>query len=180
MNAQGFPVLGDPDAPVQVVEYGSFDCPHCMVFHDTVMPALIERAAAGDISFTYVPIYGTGGVPNGLGAAEAALCAEQQGAFWPYHSALFFWQGQYGIEAFSADRLDAGAFNLGLDMAVWSECHQNMAVPKVLRSAAQSMRDAGVPGTPGLLVNGQLVNHSSVQAVNAAIDAALGAGQSAA
>ena len=61
MNDQGFPVLGSPDAPVQVVEYSSFDCPHCAEFEAGVTPALVDRVKAGDINFTYAPLYGTGG-----------------------------------------------------------------------------------------------------------------------
>jgi protein-disulfide isomerase len=176
VNEAGYPVLGDPEAPVQVVEYSSFDCPHCMEFYQIVTPSLIERAEAGDISFTYVPVYGTGGVPNGQGAARAALCAGEQGQFWPYHSALFSWQSIYGNQALGGNRLEAGAENLGLDMGAWLGCIQSGSQNEVVETARNSMLTDGVTGTPTLLVNGVAVgNPTNISEVNAAIDTALAA-----
>lgn len=175
-NEDGFPVLGDPDAPVQLVEYSSFDCPHCMEFYEFVTPTLIERAEAGDISFTYVPVYGTGGIPNGQGAARAALCAGEQGAFWPYHSALFSWQGLFGNQALGGNRLESGASALGLDMGAWLNCIQSGRQDEVLQNAIASMSTDGVQGTPTLFVNGTAVESATnASDVNAAIDAALAA-----
>ncbi len=173
-NTDGFPVLGNPDAPVQVVEYSSFDCPHCAEFHEFVTPTLVDRAKAGDISFTYVPIYGTGGIPNGQGAARAALCAGEQGKFWAYHSALFSWQSLYGNTALGGNRLESGASNLGLDMGAWHACIQSAEVNDVLTTARNAMTAQAVQGTPTLFVNGQMVeNATTVSDVNDAIDAAL-------
>lgn len=176
VSDDGFPVLGDPDAPVQLVEYSSFDCSHCKEFYDAVTPTLIDRADAGDISFTYVPIYGTGGIQNGEGAARAAICAGEQGQFWPYHSALFSWQGLFGNQALGGNRLEAGASELGLDMGAWSACLRSAETSAVLTAALGAMSDQGVQGTPTLFVNGTVVdNATSVTDVNAAIDAALAA-----
>lgn len=176
VNEEGYPVLGDPEAPVQVVEYSSFDCPHCMEFYEIVTPALIERAEAGEISFTYVPLYGTGGVPNGQGAARAALCAGEQGQFWPYHSALFSWQSLYGNQALGGNRLEAGAANLGLDMGAWLNCIQTGSQNQVLDTANSLIQTGTIRGTPTLHVNGEPVdNPTSISDVNAAINAALAA-----
>lgn len=176
-DEDGFPVLGDPDAPVQVVEYGSFDCPHCGAFHEAIAPSLIERARQGEIRYTYAPVFGTGNIPNGLAANGAALCAGEQDAFWSYHSTLFYWQGVFGSEAFDFARLSGGAANLGLDMAQWTDCFERGEVAVVVDRAIENFRSLGLRGTPSLLIDGQQVNHSSVDAVNAAIDAALSQGE---
>jgi protein-disulfide isomerase len=173
VTESGFPVLGSLDAPIQVVEYSSFDCPHCAEFHEQVTPALVERAAAGEIGFTYVPLYGTGGVPNGEGAARAALCAGEQGEFWAYHTALFSWQGLYGNQALSGNRLESGASNLGLDVGAWNACLNSAATNATIvaaRGAASSLE--GFTGTPTVTVNGEIIT-STLGDVNNAIDVAL-------
>lgn len=175
-NDQGFPVLGDPNADVKVVEYSSFDCPHCGEFHEGVFPGLLERVRAGDISFTYVPLYGTGGIPNGEGAARAAICAGEQGAFWSFHDALFSWQTIYGQQAFSQNRISAGIENLGIDRSQFDSCFGGSYPDEVLGNARQSASDLGsqFTGTPAVFVNGVPVAQT-LNDINAQIDAALAA-----
>ena len=173
VNEDGFPVLGDPEAPVQVVELSSFDCPHCGEFYQDVTPSLVERARAGEISFTYVPLYGTGGIPNGEGAARGAICAGEQDAFWVYHGTLFGWQATYGNQALAGNRLSSLANNLELDTGAWNACLNSAATNDVIvaaRGTASSLE--GFTGTPTVLVNGEIVP-GTLSDVTAAIDAAL-------
>lgn len=172
---EGYPLLGNPNAPVKVKEYSSFDCSHCRDFYEEVTPALVERVKAGEIAFIYVPLYGTGGIQNGQSAAKAALCAGEQGAFWTYHSALFTWQGDYGNQAFAGNRLTTGVDNLGLNRAEWDSCFQSDRPGKVLAAAqAEAVSIPGFGGTPTITVNGtQAV--AQLSAVNTAIDQALAA-----
>lgn len=170
---EGFPGLGDPNAPVQVVEYSSFDCPHCATFHQDIVPALIERVRAGEIAFTFVPLYGTGGIQNGQGAARAAICAGQQGAFWPYHSTLFVWQSRYANTAFQGNRLGAAVDALGLNRSEWEACIMG-DLPDSVTTAAFAAASAvpGFAGTPSITVNGANIPNTLSQ-INAAIDQAL-------
>jgi protein-disulfide isomerase len=169
----GFPVLGNPDAPVQVVEYSSFDCPACGRFYNDAINTLIERAAAGEIAFTYVPLYGTGSIPNGEGAARAAVCAGEQNAFWPYHSALFSWQEAYGNAAFASNRLAAAVDSLGLDRGAWDACMSSSRPDVILNAAIDAARTvADFQGTPTIVING-INTPATVSSVNSAIDAAL-------
>jgi len=85
---QGYPRLGSATAAVQVVVYSSFDCAACRNIHDQLMDRIIERVRAGSIALTFVPRFGTGEIVNGQGAAEAALCAGEQGKFWEMHLSL--------------------------------------------------------------------------------------------
>lgn len=173
---EGFPLLGVADAPVQVSEISSFDCPSCGNFYRTVTPGLISRVKSGDISFLYIPIFGTGGVPNGEGATRAALCAGEQGSFWEYHSGLFEWQYSFANQAYTSNRLASGVTALGLDKDAWDAC-MGSSRPDDIIVAANSMvsRIAGFRGTPTVLVNGQIVN-STLPEIEAAIATALTAG----
>lgn len=173
VDEEGFPVLGNPDAPVKVVEYSSFDCPHCGEFYKTITPSLVDRARNGQISFTYVPLYGTGGIRNGEGAARAAICAGKQDTFWTYHGALFDWQTVYVNQAFDGNRLESGAANLGLDVGAWNSCLRSEETSALLVAAnAAANRLEGFTGTPTVTIDGTIVT-PDLNAVNQAIETAL-------
>jgi protein-disulfide isomerase len=183
-TSEGYARLGDPDAPVQVAEYSSFDCPHCREFHDQTIDQIVERVRAGNIAFTFVPLYGTGGITNGQGAAQAALCAGEQGAFWTFHDALFAWQGNYGNQAFTNSRIISGINALNLDRAVYDSCVGNNKPGEVLaRARQQSSALLNFLGTPTVTINGVVPVDSAgapltdPNAVLAAIDNAIATAQ---
>jgi len=178
VTAEGFPVLGNPDAPVQLIEYSSFDCPHCREFHENVTPSVVDRVRNGEVAFTYVPLYGTGGIANGEGAARAALCAGEQDKFWEMHTALFVWQGLYANQAFSGSRLATGATNLGLDRGAWDACFNSPKINGIIEAARTKVASISeFSGTPFVMVNGTVVSPEAT-VMNTAIDNAL-AGSSA-
>jgi protein-disulfide isomerase len=172
-SIEGFPKLGSSDAPVKVVEYASFDCPHCREFHETVFPTLIERVRAGEVEFTYVPLYNTGAIANGEGAARAAICAAKQGQFWPLHDALFDWQGAYANTAFSDNRFRTGIANLGIDSGLWAQCFNSAETTQILNAAVSAGQLQNISGTPTIVINGIAVGQVDLNTVNAAIDQAL-------
>jgi protein-disulfide isomerase len=168
----GFPVLGSDDAPVKVLEYGSFDCPHCRELHETVGPTIIDRVRKGEVQFTYVPLYNKGGITNGLGAAQAALCVGKQGKFWEFHDALFSWQGLYANTAFSDQRLKTGIANIGIDRGQWDQCMANNTAQPILDAAQKASQLQNIAGTPAIVVNGTMLPTFDLDTVNAAIDTA--------
>jgi protein-disulfide isomerase len=154
-SPEGYPVLGEPDAVVKVSLYSSFDCPSCRTQHDEMIDPLIERIRTGRVSLTFVPLFGYGSVPNGQGAAIAALCAAEQRAFWQFHDMLFSWQGVYGNQSFANNRISAGVDALGLDAGRHRGCVNSGSAQEVLgraRSAVQSLLN--FHGTPTLAING--------------------------
>ncbi len=171
-SPEGYPRLGDPQAPVTVEEYASFACPGCEAFHSDSFDAVLERVRAGQALFTYVPLQ-TGSVPNAQGASRAALCAGQQTMFWEMHDILFDWQTRYGNTAFSQNRLLAGVEQLGLITNAFTDCFNSAATSATL-SAAQS---EAVTTTPTIRVNGVTLDQGgalpSTQAILQAIDDAL-------
>jgi len=160
VSPEGFPQLGNPDAPVKIIEIGSFDCSACRSFHDLAMPVILERIQAGQVQFTYIPVFGTGSLPLGQRAAVAALCAAEQGQFWPYHDGLYGWQ-DFGSLAFLDARLQNGATGLGLDVAAFDECLTAQTPVPVLQSAVDLVKTLPeFNGTPTVLLNGVSVNWS--------------------
>jgi protein-disulfide isomerase len=173
VSESGYGMLGDPDAPVRVIEYTSFDCPACMTFHEEAMDTFIERVQAGDINLVLVPVYGTGGIRNGEGAARTALCARQQGKFWEMTSTLFDWQARYGNTAFSSSRLAAGVEALGMDAGLFNACFNDGNTTSLLNAGRQALNETGNRGTPTISVNGVVLDDISLAGLNAAIDQAI-------
>jgi protein-disulfide isomerase len=167
---RGFPVLGNPDAPASLVEYSSFDCPSCQRFHDTVTKDIIDRVRSGEASFTYVPVFGTGSIPNGEDAAIAAICAGEQGMFWEYHDLLFEWQAVHVAAAFQPRRLTSGAIELGLDMDAFNSCLTSEEAAEVIDNARSAFAQSQSTGTPSLFINDQALGSPGLAAVNQQID----------
>lgn len=148
-SRDGYPQLGEIEAPVTLEEYASFACPGCQQLHEDSLESILERVRAGQALFTYVPLQ-TGSVPNAQGASRAALCAGQQGMFWEMHDLLFDWQTRYGNTAFSQNRLLAGVKGLGMRESLFTGCFNSSAITATLNAALNE----GVSTTPTLRVNG--------------------------
>lgn len=148
-SSEGYPRLGESDAPVTVQEYASFACPGCEAFHTDSFDAVLERVREGQVIFTYVPLQ-TGSVPNAPGASRAALCAGKQGMFWEMHDVLFDWQTRYGNTAFSQNRLLESVDKLGLISSAFTNCFNSADISATLNAALSEE----VSTTPTIRVNG--------------------------
>src|SRR3989344_6619341 len=81
-------VLGDPDAPVTLIEYSDFQCPFCGRFFSQTENLIKENyIQTGKAKFVYRHFAFLG--PESVAAAEAVECAKDQGKFWEYHDQLF-------------------------------------------------------------------------------------------
>lgn len=156
--------MGDPNAPVKMVEFSDFQCPYCKQFADTTLQAIVDTyVATGKVYFTYRSMgnfvsqnIGSGGVES-RDSAEAAYCAGDQDMFWEYSQALNAnWQGEE-VGSFSINRLNEIAVSLGLDADQFSNCLKNGAQrDRVEQDQADGIAE-GVTGTPSFLINGKLI-----------------------
>lgn len=145
--------VGDLQAPVHVEEFSDFQCPFCRRFTEEVEPSLVEEyVVAGKVYFTYrqFPILGTASVR----AAEASLCAREQGAFWPYHDVLFTNQDETNPQSFSEERLADFAEAVGIDGGQLSRCLDERRYAAEVQADAQAAFAAGMNSTPNFLING--------------------------
>lgn len=164
---EGFPLLGNPDAPVTVREFSSFSCPGCLAFHESAtFDTLLQLTAQGVINFVYVPL-NTGSVSNPEGASRTALCAGEQGQFWQMHDVLFEWQETYGSSAFQDGRLRTGVSELGMDTGQFTSCFNSSTTNTVI--AAALAEGAGY-ATPTIEVNGVALSDTSLATVEQAIN----------
>lgn len=145
--------MGDPHAPVYIVEYGDFQCPYCLKFWSESEPQLIEEYVnTGKVYFEYraFPILG----PESFTAAEGAYCAGDQGKFWEFHDTLFTnWTGE-NVGDFTEENLVKYAEALDLDMQEFESCLSGgKHSGTVEQDRAQAEAD-GVHATPTLFING--------------------------
>ncbi len=145
-------VIGDPNAPVTIIEYSDFQCPFCGRFARETEPLIIQNyVVPGKVRLIY-RTFGDWIGPESLRAAEAAYCAGDQGKFWEFHDVLFYNQHGENQGAFSRERINSMAKMLGLDMEAFAQC---MDSHKYQQQAMQDLKDgqaAGVKGTPSFLV----------------------------
>ena len=145
--------MGDPNAPVHIIEYGDFQCPFCRKFWSETEPQLIkEYVNTGKVYFEYrsFPILG----PESILAAEGAYCAGDQNKFWEYHDTLFTnWTGE-NVGDFTQDKLILYAKALSLNVAEFESC---LSGEKHKGTVEQDQAQAGADGvraTPTLFING--------------------------
>lgn len=181
VTAGDMPVLGKKDAKVTVVEFADYQCPFCEQLYKQVWPQLKKdyvdtgkiRFAYRDLAFLGRPQSDPAG-DESTNAANAARCANDQGAFWQYHDYLFDHQGQEDSGAFSKDNLKQYAADLGLNTTEFDQCVDNDTHVKEVSSDMQSGTGYGVKSTPTVFVNGlEIVGAQPYSAFQAAINQAL-------
>lgn len=149
-------VLGDPNAPVTVVEYADFQCPVCKRAESSIVSKIEEDYIVDGqvkLEFRMFPIIGD----ESYWAAQAAEAARDQGKFWEYHNALFNAQGRENSGAFSYDRLVALAKDVGLDVPTFEQTLQDNTHLDAIKAEAKAASDAGVSSTPTFYVNGKKI-----------------------
>ena len=140
-------VLGDPDAPVTVTEYGDLECPYCRSA-EPVLRRLVEESAGGvRLVWRHFPLFQVH--PHALIAALAAEAAAEQGRFWEMQEALFAQQ-----DRLAEPDLRAVGARLGLDPdLVAGPGAQRFA--DLVEADYLGGLDLGIRGTPTLLVQGE-------------------------
>lgn len=166
---------GEADAPVTITEYMDYLCGYCARHAMTTARLIDEKyVTTGEVRVVakQMPVHGEAAV----NAAEAALCASDQDAFWEYHDGLM--ESLYHGQPLAAqeDGLSQLATALDLDMAAFSSCLSEGKYAEQVEAEALEGQDAGVQGTPTFFVNDlQVVGAQPFEVFEAAIQQALAA-----
>ena len=147
LNAQDH-LLGRPDAPIQLVEYGDYECPFCGRAYLSVKAVL--RAMGDDVLFAFRNFPLSQVHPHALRAAQAAEAAGLQDRFWPMHDLLF--QNQQFLED---GHLLRYAGLIGCDVDQFAQDIDSEEVAEKVRSDFLSGARSGVNGTPTFFINGE-------------------------
>jgi protein-disulfide isomerase len=140
-------IQGPVDAPVQLVEYGDYECPYCGAAYPNVKAVQAEMGDQLAFVYRHFPLVNVH--PHAEPAAESAEAAGAQGRFWPMHDLLF--QNQRALDV---EHLLQYAKAAGVDVARFArEVADRVHLPKV-REDFETGVASGVQGTPTFFVNG--------------------------
>jgi protein-disulfide isomerase len=138
---------GDPAAPVMLVEYGDYECPHCAVAQPVVRELLHNFGADLALVYRHFPL--TEVHPLSSVAAQAAEFAGERNAFWEMHEALFANQPQLSLPA-----IFGIADALGLSQADLRQALSAGTYARKVRDDFMGGVRSGVNGTPCFFING--------------------------
>jgi len=144
---------GSADAPVTLVEYGDYECPHCGHAHPIVKQVLKRLGKSVRFVFRNFPLGEMH--PHAVRAAQAAEAAGLQNEFWPMHDRLFEHQ-----RALETDDLKRYAKQVGLDTTRFARDLDADAIAERVRSDFASGVRSGVNGTPTFFIDGTRFDES--------------------
>ena len=145
--ADGYPAIGPKDAPITIVEFSDYQCPYCKRWHDQVYQSLLNEYP-GQIRFVYRHLPLTSIHPEAFPAAEAAMCAGEQNAYWPFHEKLFS-SSDLGDSVYTQY-----AQELGLDMDSFDACVTEHRYQEAVQTDLDFAVDLGARSTPTFFING--------------------------
>ena len=143
------PAKGPADAPVTIVEWADFECPHCAMMREAI-ELLMERFP-GQVRVVY-KFYALPSHTHAKDGALAAVAAQKQGKFWELHEALFVNQSKL-------ERQDILRYakSLGLDMEKFKTDFEAAETLARVESDMKQADGLGLEGTPLIYVNGRKV-----------------------
>lgn len=144
------PTVGPENAPVTIVEFSDFQCPYCA----RLIPTLDQvKAKYGDKVRLIFMQYPLNFHQHAQKAAEASLCANDQGKFWELHNAMFENQ-----QALAVEQLKAKAVELGMDAEQFNTCLDSSKHAAKVKADFDEGAKAGVSGTPAMFINGRFLS----------------------
>jgi protein-disulfide isomerase len=147
------PMLGNPNAPVTVIEFADYQCPYCGKFFKNIYPDLKEKYIdTGKVRFIYQDFAFLG--KESEDAAQAAKCAGDQGKFWEYHDYLYQHQDGENQGAFSIANLKKFAAALKLNKSKFDSCLDSEKYAKAVADQTAFGSSLQITGTPTTFVNG--------------------------
>jgi protein-disulfide isomerase len=169
--------MGDPNAPVKLIEFADFQCPGCGVYWSNTEPTVIQNyVETGKVFYTFSPFSFVGSFvrnnpyDESIKSAEAAYCANDQGKFWEYRDYIFANQIGENQGAFSEKRLLAFAESLSLDMKTFSTCLKSAEHYQDVMDANDFATNSGINQTPSFTIDGVVVEGDLITALEAALN----------
>jgi protein-disulfide isomerase len=156
--------------PVQVVEFGDFQCPACGKIEPAVEQLLATNGAQITFTFRHFPL------PQHKNAVPTALASESaaaQGKFWEMHNKIYATQAEWSELADPNPKLIEYAAGLGLDVAKFTKSLEAKEFQSVIDTGVADGTALGVNATPTFYINGVAINTiTDYASLKAAVDAA--------
>lgn len=151
VQVAGSPSFGPENAPVTIVEFSDFQCPFC----SRVLPTLdaVKKNYPEQVRLVFRQFPLSNIHPQAQKAAEASLCADDQGKFWEMHDQMFSNQGALGVP-----QLKIAAVELGLEAEAFEECLDSGKYADQVGADVADGTKIGVTGTPAMFINGRFLS----------------------
>ena len=147
----GSPVLGNPNAPITLVEFGDYQCHYCHVFFESIEGKIMKNyIETGKVKMIFKDYNIIG--KDSVKASQGAHCANDQGLFWEYHNILYSnWTGENNGWA-SGTNLANYAQDIGLEMNQWTDCMSQQKHSKTILDSNEDAKKLQLTGTPAFFV----------------------------
>lgn len=173
-------ILGDPNAPVAVIEFSDLECPFCKRFHETMKRVMQDYGETGKIAWAYRHFPLDSRHPKARNEARATECAGELGgntAFWAYIDRVFaVTPSNNGLDAAELPKI---AEYVGVNRAAFESCLAGDRHADRVEAQTQDAINSGGQGTPFTIIRTRdgrtsVINGAqSYEAVKQVIDAAL-------
>ena len=151
--------IGDPNAPITIVEYTDFQCPYCSQHFERTFPLLKENYIdTGVVYYVFKDFPLTQIHPQALYAANAARCAGDQDAYLAMHDALFSNQAAWNNQSDADILFNQYAAEMGLDGEQFASCLANNTYDDTIYAELNEGASFGVNGTPAFFINGYFLS----------------------
>lgn len=154
LSSGDYPSKGPKDAPVSIVEYSDFQCPFCQQLRGTLAQVVEAYGDVVRVEYRQFPLKSIH--PHAQVAAEASLCANEQGRFWELHDAMFD-----NPNALATEKLKARARELGIDGPKFDDCLDSKKYAQQVATDLEEGRKLGVAGTPAVFINGRFMGNDN-------------------
>jgi len=156
------PIIGNPDAPITIIEFTDFQCPFCARFHIQTLPLILEEYIdQGKVKLVIrdFPIQSIH--PNAVPASVASECANEQGKAKEMHDKLFYNQNQWGEQetANALSLFSQYATEIQLDQETFDSCLTSGKYIEEIKKDLEDGRNYGVSGTPGFFIGNDQIGY---------------------
>ena len=158
ISADNDPIIGNPDAPITIIEFSDFQCPFCARFHIQTLPTIMEEyIEKGDVKLVFRDFPLQSIHPNAVPASVAAECANEQGEFKQMHDILFEKQNQWSnLETvYAIELFNQYSEQINLEQEQFTSCLSSAKYVKEIQNDLNDGRAYGITGTPGFFIGNQ-------------------------
>ena len=147
----GSPIMGDPNAPITIIEWGDYQCTYCYKFHQSTLIVINEEfIKTGKVKVVFKD-YPLNGADSKL-AAEASYCAHDQDKYWKYHDQLYEnWAGER-TGWITREALTKFAESINLNTVEFNKCLDENKYKNKINSIYEFGNEIGIDATPSFLV----------------------------
>jgi protein-disulfide isomerase len=162
IDTSGSPYKGPENAPVVIAVFSEFQCPYCSKLTSLLDQVIEKYPKQVKLVYKNFPI------PSHKysdPAAKAALAADRQGMFWPFHDLLY-----EHYRDLSDEKIREFADQLKLDMAQFDKDWKDPAISRKVRADIRDGNKAGVRGVPSVFINGRHLQKRNLQGFSEMIE----------